>query len=286
MALADLQARLSSWIRAPEGVARALAEDDARAPDSEPGAALRRLEGLIRSDAALAAAGRLDIYANAYFHRIHGVLRDDYPALEGALGADLFRDLVTSYLLVLPSRHPSLRYMGDRLPGFMASHEAAAGIRDRAPWAADLAAFEWARVDVFDAEDAPLLTREALAARAPETFGTLWLCLGPWVRLEHFEHPVDGFWRLGCEGEQPASNAWADPVGMLVWRQHEKVVHRRVDPLEEEALTLTKSGSDFANLCEWLATRVDEADAPAQAAGWLEQWLADGLLEDSEAGAR
>jgi len=30
--------------------------------------------------------------------------------------------------------------------------------------------------------------------------------------------------------------------------------------------------------CEWAATQVDENDAPTLAAGWLEGWIADGLL--------
>jgi hypothetical protein len=278
MSLSEAQTRLSALIRAPEGAARALAEEDAKQPGSASRRATRRIESLIRSDATLDAVARLEIYANAYFHRIHAVLRDDFSALEGALGADLFRDLVTSYLLVLPSRHASLRYVGDRLPDFIASHDAAAGIRERAPWAADLATFEWARVDVFDAADEPLLTREVVASRAPETFGGLPLRLGPWIRLVRFAHPVDRVWRQGCDGERPASDAGVDPVWMLVWRREERVVHRRTEPLEAQALSLARPATEFGALCEWLATRMDESEAPIQAAHWLEKWLADGLL--------
>jgi hypothetical protein len=283
MPLSDVQTKLSGWIRAPEGVAQALAEEDAKEAGTSPGPARQRLERLVRSDGKLDAVGRLEIYANAYFHRIHGVLRDDYPALAGGLGADLFRDLVTSYLLVRPSRHPSLRHVGARLPGFIASHAAAAGLRERAPWAADLAAFEWARVDVFDAADRPLLTRDEVAARSPESFGELPLRLGPWVRLARFEHPVARLWRQGCDGEIPASNAWIDPAPMLVWRRDERVVHRRVEALEEAALLLAQAATSFGSLCEWLATRMDESAAPRQAARWLEQWLSDGLLVAVEA---
>jgi hypothetical protein len=280
MALREAQKTLADWIRAPEGVAAALAEEDAASAGQLAGVATRRLEGLIRSDATLDATGRLEIYANAYFHRILGALSSDYPALQHALGASPFHDLVTSYLLVEPSRHPSLRFAGTRLANFILSHEAAAGIRARAPWASDLAAFEWARVDAFDAADGLVLARESLASLAPEAFGSLLLCLGPWALLHSFEHPVDRIWASATRGEELDSETAVGGASLLVWRRDERVMHRRVEPHEAAALALLRHGVRFESLCEWAATRIGESEAPAQAARWLERWLADGLLLD------
>jgi hypothetical protein len=278
MALRDTQETLAGWIRAPEGVAAALAEEDAAVRSEERETALSRLEALIRADGTLDATGRLEIYANAYFHRILGVLAADFPALRDALGAAAFHDLVTSYILVTPSRHPSLRYAGLRLSNFIASHDAASGIRARSPWAAELARFEWARVDAFDAADRPVLVREALALLAPEKFGSLVLCLGPWVQICAFENPVDRLWALATHGEKVIVEAPMGSTSLLVWRKDEAVVHRRVEPLEEAALTMLGLGTRFDSLCEWAAIEAGESEAPAQAAGWLEQWIADGLL--------
>jgi hypothetical protein len=280
MALREAQKTLADWIRAPEGVAAALAEEDAASHSQMAGAATRRLEGLIRSDATLDATGRLEIYANAYFHRILGVLSSDYPALQQALGDSPFHDLVTSYLLVEPSRHPSIRYAGSRLADFLSSHDAAAGIRARSPWASDLAALEWARVDAFDAADGAVLARDSLASLAPEAFGSLFLCLGPWARLHSFEHPVDRIWACATRGEELESEAAAGGVSVLVWRKNEAVLHRRLESDEGAALTLLRSGIRFEGLCEWSATKIGESEAPMRAAGWLERWLADGLLVD------
>ena len=280
MALREAQKTLADWIRAPEGVAVALAADDAASVGQAAGAATRRLEALIRSDATLDATGRLEIYANAYFHRILGALSSDYPALRHAMGASPFHDLVTSYLLVEPSRHPSLRYAGTRLADFLLSHEAAAGIRARSPWASDLAAFEWARVDAFDAVDGLVLARESMASLAPEAFGSLRLCLGPWALLGSFEHPVDRIWASATRGEDLDFEAAVGEASLLVWRRDERVMHRRVEPHEAAALALLRPGIRFESLCEWTATRIGESEAPAQAASWLERWLADGLLLD------
>jgi hypothetical protein len=286
MALRETQQAIADWIRAPEGVAAALAEEDSASMGVDPGSASRRLADLIRSDAALDATGRLEIYANAYFGRILGVLSSDYPALSSAMGTNAFNDLVTSYLLVEPSSHPSLRYAGARLASFISSHEAAAGIRARDLWASDLATLEWARVEVFDAIDGVVLARASLASLAPESFGSLSLRLGPWVRFCHFEHPVDRIWKaaMGGTGDARAAARLADEAEcestLLIWRKDEAVLHRRVERPEADALELTHQGITFEGLCEWAATQVGEEDAPAKAAGWLETWLADGLLGD------
>jgi hypothetical protein len=273
MSLRETQSAVAGWICAPEGVAKALAED------SSPDLAKAKLAALIQSDETLDAITRLGIYANAYFYRILGVLSEDYEALRNLLGEEHFHDLVTSYLLVEPSRHPSLRYAGARLPEFLASHGAAEGIRQRAPWAADLARLEWARVDVFDIEDGRVLERDALTALAPEEFGSLKLTLGPWAVVRSFEHPVDDLWKVGLRNDESAvPQASAEPVSLLIWRRSERVRHRRLGMLELSAVSLVEQQTSFAALCEWAATQVDENDAPALAARWLERWIADGLL--------
>lgn len=281
MSLREAQQAIAGWIRAPEGVAAALAEEDAAAGSDVRDIATRRLEDLIRSDAVLGAVGRLEIYANAYFHRILGVLAADYPALEKALGAESFHDLVTSYLLVEPSRQPSLRHVGTRLTNFIASHRAAAGIRARSPWAANLAALESARIDVFDVADGSVLARQSLIGMAPKEFGSLRLFLGPWVLLRVFEYPVDRIWSSATRGEKHDSDRAAARTSVLVWRNQETVLHRRLESREEAALLLVGRGISFEGLCEWTAEQIGEAEAPAETSGWLERWVGDGLLVGS-----
>lgn len=278
MSLHETQTAISEWVRAPKGVAAALEEEDASSPQRESGRAKRRLENLIRSDESLDASGRLGIYANAYFSRILGVLRADYPAVVGMIGDVGFNDLVTSYLLVEPSRSPSLRYAGLRLADFLSNHDAMARTRERWPEAGDLAAFEWARIDVFDAADGPVLGRELVSRLAPEEFAELFLCLGEWVRLRAFAHPVLQLWRAGTNGEIPEFQGTSGEAHVVIWRQDEKVFHRSLDALEEAALAKLSLGSRFDDLCEWAAIELGDEAAPGQAATWLERWLSDGLL--------
>jgi Putative DNA-binding domain len=275
----ETQKVVAQWIRSPEGVAKDLERAEGAASDA--GRAV--LDGLIRKDATLDSISRLEIYANAYFYRILGVLSEDFAALRGVLGEALFHDLVTSYLWIEPPRHPSLRYAGERLAEFLVDHPVADVFRRSAPWAPDLAAFEWSRVDVFDAPDAKLLMRRDLMTRAPEEFASLSLRLGPCVSMRSFAYAVDVLWKAGmgkAEMKPDEFVARQDPYpqGLLIWRKEERVVHRRPDSSEWAALELLAGGTTFGELCEWVGDRASESEAPGLAANWLEQWIGDRLL--------
>jgi len=90
--------------------------DFARALTAPGAGSAQDIDARLRSDLGIPAAERLRVYANAYFARVHDVLREDYPALHAAIGADAFHDLAKLYLLAHPSRSFSLRFAGARLP--------------------------------------------------------------------------------------------------------------------------------------------------------------------------
>ncbi len=268
MSLGEIQQRLWRLIAWPEGVRAALREES---PDAPP------LETLIKSDERLAAEDRLDVYANAYFYRIHDVLAEDFPTLASALGEEDFHDLVTSYLAVHPSESPSLRWIGDRLSGFLADHDAAASIRAKCPFAADLATYEWATQAVFDARDTEAVRREDLAAVPPEDWDTISIQLCPSVRLLHLDWPVQRL-RTAHREEQQLPDLDPEPTALCLWRHDERVVHRELDPPESRALGVTNPGTDFGSLCVVVAEDVGEDEAPALTAGWLARWVDDGLI--------
>ncbi len=268
MSLREIQQRLWRLIAWPEGVRAALREESSDAPP---------LETLIKSDERLAAEDRLDVYANAYFYRIHDVLAEDFPTLASALSEEDFHDLVTSYLAVHPSESPSLRWIGDRLSGFLAEHEAAASIRGAYPFAADLAAYEWATEAVFDAADSEAARRGDLAAVPPEDWDTLPVQLRLSVRLLHLDWPVQRL-RTAQREEQELPDLEAEPTALCLWRHDERVVHRELDPRESRALGVASTGADFGSLCVAAAEEVGEDEAPALAASWLARWVDDGLI--------
>jgi hypothetical protein len=266
-ALAQLQRQFFELVTAPEGIAKELA-----ARDLPEGA----LAAIIAGDARASAVERLDVYANMYFFRILDVLRSDYPKVLAVVGDGAFHDLATDYLQAHPSRHPSLRFVGVALPAFVAGH----ALGRARPWLGELAALEWARVDVFDRADAPVLTRDALATVAPEDFAALALAPVPASALVPAAWTIEETWRAVEAERAPEPPARAvDGHAVLIWRRGVTVHHRAVTPAERRALDLLLAGTTFGALCTALGDEVDSEEAAAErAVHILGQWLADELL--------
>jgi hypothetical protein len=230
----------------------------------------------LRSDRGIPARDRLHVYEDAYFARIHNVLREDYGALHAAIGADAFHDLAKLYLMAHPSRSFSLRFAGERLPEFLAGPIAEPFAR-RWPLAADLAALEWALVDVFDAPDAVALERAALAQVRPEDWAGLRFMLIPAHRLLSLDWPVQRVREAWSAGRalppiQPESTT------LLVHRHGERVFQRVVASLEAGALEFVRDGQDFATLCASVADATSDSEGATLVLEMLERWIAEGLL--------
>jgi len=260
----------------PEGVRQAIAEGG----DGE-------LRSLVTSDARLDAVDRLDVYANAYFYRILEVIEQELPALRRALGEDAFHDLVTSYLVVHPSRQPSIRWVARDVPAFLAAHEAVASLRRRFPWSPDLAALEWAMSECFDEANAKYLARGDLASLAADEWSELRLALVPASRRVDLAWPVGQLrlaWREeDAAGVSPASQPAAVSLApqrarLVVWRRDDRVSQRALADEEADALDAISGGLSFGALCERVAETLGDAAAPAAAAAWLARWVDDGLL--------
>lgn len=223
-------------------------------------APLGSARSLVRGDDPLA---RLHVYANAYFARIHGVLVDDYPKLVAHLGGDAVRALVVPYLRAHPTSHPSLREAGAHLPRFLgdARH-------------ADLARIERARVEAFDGPDAAPLSRDDLAAFAPEDFPALPLRLVPTAMLVDLATNADELWDA-LEDDRPAPPDAHAPRTVLVWRRDLAVIHRTLEPDEITPLYRIAAGASFADICACFA---GDADGVQRALALLLRWLDAGVL--------
>jgi len=272
--LGQLQRRLWRLISDPEGIAAALAEQDAGGAG---------LSGLIRGDRGLAPEDRLEVYANAYFVRIHDSLRSDFGALARALGPAAFHDLVKTYLMAHPPSHPSLRFAGKDLARFLETEPFAAIFARRCAYGADLARLEWGLCDAFDANEAPVLTREDLAGVPPEAWAGLRFKTSPSLALLSPRWPVHTVReRFDHESE---NETWDAPPALepaqthvRVWRREEVVYYRAIPSLEAELLAALQRGKEFGVLCERVAQEVSESATAVQAVGFLEAWVSAGLL--------
>lgn len=249
----------------------------------DEGAVVPDAGDLIVSDTRASADERLHVYQHMYRARIVEALESQFPRLARNLGADAFAELAAAYITDEPSCHPSLRYVGERLPGWLAARRA------DAPMLIGLATLEWARADVFDLADDAAMTLTALRDWPPDRFGELPLRLVTAHRLITAPGGTAALWdALGTDVVAPAEPTSGNLVDaetetLLIWRDGTVVYHRGVDAAEYAALRLAAAGTHFGVVCESLLAAHGEEPAVAQAYAWMSTWLADGLVQSVRA---
>lgn len=233
------------------------------------------IENQVVSDAKAGARRRLDIYVEAYRMRLEEALQEDFEALHSLLGDDQFHALCLRYIDAHPSQHPSLRYFGRHMSGFL-HHNA---FYSRQPVLAELAAFEWAMIAAFDTEDSAVITRDDLA-RVPA---------GDWGSLRFETHAsaqrVELFWNAPAiwsavhkKEAPPAPERNQRPQDWLVWRQELQIYFRRIEGQEAWAWDAVHARHSFAGVCQGLCRLMPEDQVPAYAAGLLQRWVSEGLI--------
>ena len=237
-----------------------------------------------RGEGGPPAAERLDIYANMYFYRFLDALKEDYPRLVEAIGEKRFHNLITDYVLQHPSRHPSLRHLGESLPAFVAAHPLAREF----PWLHDLARLEWDRVEIFDAADAISLGRDDLAGLPQERAGEARFTLVPACRVRRFDHDVARLWWELKEAAASKPEKSGPPqvsrrtTWQRIWRQNFIVYHKRIEEDEARALKSLRDGALLERICQQLAAGITIEKATEQVGRLMQAWIEDGLLASFE----
>jgi hypothetical protein len=233
------------------------------------------VEGHVVGTARVPVATRLMIYGRAYRSRLAEALQSNYPALAKLLGEGDFARLAFDYVQAHDSPFFSIRYYGDELPAFLAAREDYTS----APVLAELARWEWTMTCVFDAADAEPLTHAALARVSAEQWAQLRFAWHPSVHRLALAWNVPQIWQaLTDEAERPAASLNETPVQWLLWRHGLASYFRSLPATEAAMLDAARSGWPFAELCELLCEELGEAQAPAQAAQLLRDWIASGLI--------
>lgn len=223
----------------------------------------------IPGDGELICSGDIAIYARMYASRLHDTLADDYPKLRAALGDDRFGELVAHYLRAHPPTSFTLRDAGLALERFLRGSSLAP------PWAADLAALERARVEVFDGPDAELLTQDAVASLGDALPGLV-LAWVPSSVVVPLAWTVDDLWSA-IEDGAPTAEPVAEPRVVLVWRRDVAVLHRTLDADEALLAPRIAQGAMFSDACGLLGELHGDA-ASARAVELLLRWLGAAVL--------
>jgi hypothetical protein len=213
----------------------------------------------------------LDIYRNAYLSRLVEVLGNDFPQLRRLAGDNTFTQLAEAYIRARPSRHRSVRWLGDSLPSFLARTQP----YEARPAFVEMAAFEWALAAAFDATDAEPATVADLAAVPPEAWGSLRLDLHPSARRLDLRTNVPDLWHEDSIELESVADAL---VPWLVWRQEMSVKFRSLPEDEAWACDRMMEGASFGLVCEGLRRWIAEDEVPLRAAGLLRTWVESGIV--------
>ena len=233
------------------------------------------VEARVVGTARVPAATRLGIYAGAYRSRLAEALESNYPVLAKLLGEADFAALAADYIAAHDSPFFSIRYYGDALAKFLATHEDYTA----APVLAELAQWEWAMTAVFDAADVAPLGADDLARIPPPHWAQLRFRWHPSVQRLALWWNVPQLWQaLSDDRERPTMTLAAAPVQWLLWREKLTTYFRALPKTEAGALDAACSGWPFGELCALLCEELGESEAPAQAAALLRGWIGSGLI--------
>ena len=232
-----------------------------------------RVRRQVRASSKASAEVLLQVYRNAYSARLVEVLGNDFPALKALAGETPFEAMARAYIAAHPSRGFSVRGVGAALTRFV---EETTPYSDR-PCLADMARFEWALIEAFDAADAEPIGVAAMTGLPPAAWPSLRLAFHSSLRIVALETRAPVSWLQHSRGEavsEPPSGA----ADWLVWRGGLDLRFRDLARDESLALAAAMAGEEFADLCALLVEHGPEGQAAMRAAGLLRVWIEAGLV--------
>jgi hypothetical protein len=238
-------------------------------------AADSEIESHVLGTTRVSVETRLGIYGGGYRSRLIEVLESSYPVLAHLLGEADFHTLAAKYVATHESTFFSVRYYGHELADFLAADAE----YSKAPLLAELAKWEWAMADAFDAADAEPIDSGAFAQVAPEDWAELRFEWSPCAQLIALEWNVPELWKAVTEdSERPEPSLNLEPASWLIWRRELQIYFRPVAAEEAVVIAASRAGQSFGELCVLLCEHLDESEASLHAAGFLRGWVQSGLI--------
>ena len=233
------------------------------------------LEDIV-STPSISARQRMEVYENAYRLRLIETLADNFIGLKGLAGDEQFERIARCYIDAVPSTFRNIRWYGDQLSGFLAI---------TAPWSqnpvfSEMALADWSILLAFDAPDADSITEQTILELPQQAWTRLGLEFHPCLQRVDVTHNVFKFRKqfINDSDDIQPPRAAGQPVPWLIWRKDLKQMYRSMDVDEAWAIDQARLGLSFPELCEGVCEWIDPEHAAARAAGFLKQWVSDGLI--------
>lgn len=236
----------------------------------------RTLSDIVPGNDRLTPEEQLQIYAYAYFARLHDVLASELPATAHLLGDEAFASMLRAFLRDHPSATYTLDRVSEPLPAWLEA-------QGEPLWAAaaDIVRVERGMDSAFDAPPSGRADADALAALPPDAWATARLHFVPALRLLSLEHDVIPAMEAARQG-MPADAPERRAAWVAVYRTN---FRRRRSPLSRPQFLLLQALVDGACLGEALEAlalggEVALDELLPQIGGWFQQWVAEGWVAE------
>jgi hypothetical protein len=247
--------------------------------DAISGPQVRSPAAIVVDGPRLSARERLEIYRYAYSGRLTECLRDDYPVLAATLGESRFDAVCREYIARHPSGAPSLNAFGRHMARICATTPT---LEAAAPFCAELAALEWALVEVTHAQAPVPLDLNALQTIPANAWGGARLFGSDALRVLSFSYPVNRHYQTyrveGLVLPLPAAGASATAVyrrDLALWRMD-------LTPAMTRVLQALLAGETIAQALTRIDIRDGDDAALAEAERsvmiWFREWVSSGFF--------
>ena len=195
-----------------------------------------------------------------------------------------FEALCRAYVDRHPSASPNLNAFGRHMAAFCRETELAGfpGFRHVRAFASELAALEWALVEVLHAETAPPLDIAALQAMPPEAWAGARFIRSEALRLFRFEYPVNAvFIANRIDGIVPDVPA-PSPNAVAVYRKDMQLWRMDLTPAMMGVLEPLVLGKSLGEALETVEAECTDPEVLAQTGAnlmvWFREWVDAGFF--------
>lgn len=221
------------------------------------GLAIRSIAPPEKAEGARAAAGVV-IHRNNVRAAFARALRDTFPVVHRLVGEEFFGYLAHEYFHNDPPSSPLVSRYGDRLPVFLESFEAAAGL----PYLPDLARLELAWLGAYHAAEADVLDPGEFLQSLMSDPDAARITLHPSVRLVESPFPIHAIWEHNRAQSTEKLTLPASGEQVIVKRPAQNVITETVRRPVFTAIRALSEGRPFG---EALAAAMEEESAGSAA---------------------
>jgi hypothetical protein len=261
-------------------------------PEADAGS--KDVERYVTAGPRLSAADRFDIYRSGYHARLFECLLDDYPVLAAMLerldteSGGCFEALCRAYVDRYPSASPNLNAFARHLASFCreVKLEAFPGFDALRAFASELAALEWALVEVLHAETAAPLEITALQALPPEAWARARFIKNEAIRVFRFEYPVNAVFIANRIDEIVPEVPSPSPNAVAVYRKEMQLWRMDLTPAMLGVLEPLLAGKTLGEALEAIEAEATDPEILAQTGAnlmvWFREWVDAGFFTSIE----